>query len=466
MSLKLKLALLTSGLVAAIVAGFAAAAYWAEERALLRAQRDGNLQSSQALAEVCREAVISGQVLGLNNYLKRLKVSPEIVEAWCVDATGILLGHSEVDRVHSPLSVDEKMRLAHGLGLSADNDFLDSVAAVHVAGRRTATALVRFSRAELKHRFADMLADARHRLTRLAGLSLIAGFAGAFLLSALALHPLNLLVHGAQTVAKGRLGHRIPVRSQDEVGWLSSEFNRMTEKLQELDRLKNDFVNGVTHDLKSPLAAVRTGLDVIQIALERTIDGKSDMPSIVEAVFTSRRALEKLTHMITSLLEAAHITEGLTLDRTPTALDDVADRVVTSFAMIARQKSLALDLIIDSAVPILPLDAAKIERAMANLVSNAIKYTEKGGVTLRVRSDADGVSLRVEDTGPGISAADQERLFTKFFRAGTTGVNTEGVGLGLVITKGFVEAHGGTMDVESVVGKGTTFVMKFPRGRD
>jgi two-component system, sensor histidine kinase and response regulator len=105
-------------------------------------------------------------------------------------------------------------------------------------------------------------------------------------------------------------------------------------------------------------------------------------------------------------------------------------------------------------------DEAKLERVLSNLVGNALKFTEKGSVRLSLEERGGGQVLRVEDTGPGIPVELQDKLFTKFFRATNT---QEGAGLGLSIVKGFVEAHGGRITVESRLGHGSVFTVTLPR---
>jgi signal transduction histidine kinase len=465
MSLKGKMSLFAGGLVAVVVTSFAAALYWAEQKALLRGQREQTLRSVQALAQVCREPAIGGPGLGLTNYLKKAKESPEVVEAWCVDVDGVILGHTDLLKLRDRTPPD---RLAQALAaaepvLEDRGDVLEASAAVQLSSRRAGTAFLVESKAVLRRRFEEALADTRRRLVPLILGALAAGFAGAFALTALAVKPLQDLVEGVRTIASGRWDHRVLPRRADEVGWLAGEFNQMAEKLGELDRLKQDFVSGVTHDLKSPLAAVKVAVDSLQGEADAVEKGKADPKAMAESLFTIRRSMERLTQMITSLLEVAHIEQGLSLTKTPGTLDDVADRVVNSFELIARQKGLSLRLVVESTLAPVPMDAPKVERALANLVSNAVKYTDAGGIVVTVGERDGRQEARVSDTGAGLSKASLEKLFTKFFRADAPGRKAEGTGLGLTIVRGIARAHGGDVSVESEIGKGSTFTLWLPK---
>jgi signal transduction histidine kinase len=203
-------------------------------------------------------------------------------------------------------------------------------------------------------------------------------------------------------------------------------------------------------------------VDSLQGETDVVEKGKANPKAMAESLFTIRRSMERLTQMITSLLEVAHIEQGLSLTKTPAALDDVADRVVKSFDLIARQKGLSLRLVVESAVSPVPMDAAKVERALANLVSNAVKYTDAGAVSVTVAERGGRQEARVSDTGPGLSKASLEKLFTKFFRA-DSGRKAEGTGLGLTIVRGIARAHGGDVSVESEIGKGSSFTLWLPK---
>ena len=212
--------------------------------------------------------------------------------------------------------------------------------------------------------------------------------------------------------------------------------------------MKLDFVNGVTHDLKSPLAGLRAGLDLLQGEAEKAETGRADPKVLADVLFAGRGSLERLTHMITSLLEVAHIEQGMKLEKAPTPLDDVASCAVQSFALIG----LELGLVVESALTPIPMVSAKMERAVANLASNAIKYTARGRVRVYVADKSDRFELRVEDTGPGIPSDAQKHLFSKFFRVKDGREKMEGTGLGLAVVKGIVEAHGGVVRAESAPG--------------
>jgi signal transduction histidine kinase len=459
MSLKLKISVLVSGLLAGTISAMTGILLWNERRALSSAMREEKLAQADALAEVCRDALINQQFLPLTNYLLRLKSRPEVEQALCVSKAGEVLGHTDVDKTHSkiPAALSDGDR-----GLRTLPDGLEASTPVLVGPNRMASARILFSEDALRRRFEADLARARGRILQVSVPVLLAGFAGAFLLTAVLLKPLGTLVEGVRTIAGGKWEHRVSLPQKDEVGWLGEEFNQMAEKLGDLDRLKQDFVSSVTHDLKSPIAATRLAVDVIQQEAEAFLEGKAPPARMAESFLHVRERLERLTHLISSLLDVARIESLVSLEKRPLDLEATAERALKSFEIIARRKGLELRLNVNTKIPPVPGDPDKLERALANLVGNAVKFTEKGLVEVRLSAAGGRVEASVSDTGPGIPPEAMEKLFSKFFRLRRPGEKLEGTGLGLAIAKGFTEAHGGSLSVQSAVGRGTTFTMSLP----
>lgn len=291
---------------------------------------------------------------------------------------------------------------------------------------------------------------ARGRIVRVSIAVILIGFLGSFFVTRFALASLGTLIAGVRTIAKGQWDHRIPVPDAAEIALLSREFNAMAGRLAELDQMKSDFVNSVTHDLKSPLTAIKASLEALQTGAVRPEEVSVNHLAI-------RENADRLMNLITSILEVARIESGLSLDRRPVRLEDIADRVVRTFRPLAKSKDLEIELLVRKELPPLAGDESKLERVIANLAGNAVKFTAKGRVTVEVDGDEQGQVVRVTDTGPGIPPEAAGKLFTKFYRAGRPGEKVEGTGLGLAIAKGIAEAHGGTLIHRNREGGGSLF---------
>lgn len=229
-------------------------------------------------------------------------------------------------------------------------------------------------------------------------------------------------------------------------------------------RAKDEFVASVSHELRTPLTAIMGFLD---LALEEA--GLS--PTVRQRLTVVKRNAVRLLRLVDDLLLTAKLDDGhLTLELRATDLGAVVTHSVADLAPRAQVGDVTVHREVEGSV-IVAADPVRIRQVVDNLVGNAVKYTPPGGtvdVGLRCVAAADGqpdqVELTVGDSGIGISAEDQSRLFTRFFRAdGAEARAIPGIGLGLAITKSIVAAHGGTIEVESEVSRGSTFRVRLPR---
>lgn len=228
----------------------------------------------------------------------------------------------------------------------------------------------------------------------------------------------------------------------------------------EVARMKDEFVGMISHELRTPLSAIIGFLDLLQNdpGQPLTVD-QTEFVGIIE------RNAQRLLNLVGDLLFTAQVESGrFPLERSETDLAELVRNAVVSSGPHAQREGIELVADVpDGRVPIVA-DAGRLGQALDNLLSNAIKFTGSGGrVTAAVRTRDGSVEIAVRDTGVGIPADEQGKLFTRFFRASTATRNAvPGVGLGLTITRAIVLAHGGTMDVTSAEGVGTEFRMLLP----
>jgi two-component system phosphate regulon sensor histidine kinase PhoR len=233
---------------------------------------------------------------------------------------------------------------------------------------------------------------------------------------------------------------------------------RDTTELTRVADMRRDFVANVSHELKTPLAAIRGYAETLR-------DGALDEPPTARR-FTDRilSQCRRLQELLDDLLILSRL-EGMdaALDREPVDLEAVARRAVELLTPAAREKRVEIELL-EEEVPAVQGDAGNLERLLLNLLDNAIKYNRPDGrITVRVgRSDGEAL-LEVSDTGIGIPAESIPRIFERFYRVDKGRAREEGgTGLGLAIVKHIAQAHGGQVDVESRVGRGSTFRVRLP----
>lgn len=224
--------------------------------------------------------------------------------------------------------------------------------------------------------------------------------------------------------------------------------------IRELERLKERFLAYAVHDLSAPITGLSTRLYLLKRSPEKL---EKHIASLESQVQHLRNLLEDLRTL--SLLDQG----AITLNRVPTQLNQIIQRVFDTYEPVALQKRQTLRLITDPSISEAQLDDRKIERAIANLVANAIQYTPEGcEITIRSRREASSLLVEVIDQGIGINAEDQQRIFERFFRTDAARSQAAGTGLGLAIVKEVAELHGGAVTVRSEMGRGSTFTLRLP----
>jgi PAS domain S-box-containing protein len=226
---------------------------------------------------------------------------------------------------------------------------------------------------------------------------------------------------------------------------------------KEAEQLKSDFIGFVTHQLRTPLAGIRWMLELAGQDPSLSGDVKTDISD-------AHASALRLIGLVNELLDISRLENGrLTNAPAPTDLGALAQSVLDDLAPLIQQKGQRVD-VDATAVPPAMVDPQLARQAVLNFLSNAVKYTPPGGtITVSARLDRDHVRWSVTDTGIGIPAAAQKRLFEKFFRAeNATTVNTEGTGLGLYFARLIAERSGGSVTCTSIEGEGSTFSLALP----
>jgi signal transduction histidine kinase len=231
------------------------------------------------------------------------------------------------------------------------------------------------------------------------------------------------------------------------------------DRLRRLDRMKDDFIASVSHELRTPLTSINGYVELL-------VEGEAGELNEEQAGFLGviRRNGERLLRLVGDLLFAAELdARAVDLERLPVDLAALSVHARDSVQPLAEERQIELVLDVE-AEPTVEGDAGRLGQAIDNLLSNALKFTPPGGrVTLRLFETSNGAHVEVSDTGMGVSTEDQAQLFERFFRTSeATSAAIQGTGLGLSIVAAIVEAHGGSIDVESEVGFGTTFRIVLP----
>ena len=296
-------------------------------------------------------------------------------------------------------------------------------------------------------------------------------FAGAiamalgYLLSSSFLDRIQSLDQAAKKIARGNLSTRITVEGRDELADLAQTFNQMASQLQEaaekrkqLESLRKELIAWIGHDLQTPLASVSA---IIEALADDVVE---DSETEKRYFITAKKNIASLSHLIDDMFQMAQIDAGgLALNYESVVISDLISDSLESFTELAKRKEITLHGSVTPELGMVQMDVQRINRVLNNLIENALRHTPNGGIVeLRSYTSDKDVIVEVIDDGEEIAPEDLPQIFDLFYRGELSRRNSSaGAGLGLAISKGIIEAHGGKIEVHSHPGQ-TIFSFTIP----
>jgi signal transduction histidine kinase len=290
------------------------------------------------------------------------------------------------------------------------------------------------------------------------GVALVLG-AGVGLVLALNLErPLRQLTQAVYHLASGEPKEPLPEQGPAEMRVLLRAFNTVVERLHGLEETRRQLLSNLVHELGTPLGALNSGILALQRgAVEQAALRQELLAGMADEVQHLRRLLDDLAQLYDQLVG------NVNLNPQPVALGEWLPRLLTTWQQAAQAKGLKWQTQLADDLPTLQADPDRLAQILGNLISNAIKYTRAGGsVSVTARCEDSQVCLCVSDTGVGIPADEQVRVFQPFYRGRAGGRFAEGMGLGLTIAQDLARAHGGRLEMDSTPGKGSRFTLWLP----
>ena len=308
------------------------------------------------------------------------------------------------------------------------------------------------------HEMMDRLFVLQDQMTLYFLIAAAASIVIALIFSRVITRPIAALTRSIQRMGRGDLSVRVPVRGSGELRHLAQTFNTMSEKLDLLDKSRNQFVSNASHELKTPLATMKILLESMIYQPDMDVELRDEFLTDVN------KEIDRLNLIISDLLTLVSMdSKTMRLNRETLNLAQLVKDTAHRLAPVATQRHQQIKLQLADSCEMFA-DNAKLTQVIYNLMDNALKYTQEGG-TIRirlVRSGRDAI-LTVADNGPGIPKEDQNHIFDRFYRVDKSrGRNTGGTGLGLSIVHQLVLMHGGSITVDSEEGQGAVFTVELP----
>jgi len=306
------------------------------------------------------------------------------------------------------------------------------------------------------------LASVRETLDRLlvallvgGPLLILIGAVGGYLLASRALAPIRFITRTTRRISAENLHERLHLpATDDEVGQLAVTIDGMLERLSDSFRRERQFTSDASHELRTPVAAMQAILSVVRGRSRSVRDYKQALADLSEEA-------DRLRGLVDRLLQLARSDAASVRVRAPVDMSTMLRDVASSLRPLAQAKGLTLACAIGERLSVQG-DSDSLVSLFVNLLDNAVKFTERGGVKVAASQDGDSIIVAVSDTGVGIAAEHLSRIFDRFYRVDPSR-SSSGTGLGLAIAREVTLAHGGTLDVTSALGVGTTFTVRMGR---
>ena len=276
---------------------------------------------------------------------------------------------------------------------------------------------------------------------------------------------LRELVYAAKRFQQGDLKYRIEDADKSDLAGVTTVYNEMAdtilkdiEKIQSLESLRRELIANISHDLRTPLAIIQGYIETLQMK-----DGELTKKQRNDYLHTISSSGNRLSKLIAQLFEYSKLEANqIQPEKEPFLISELANDVHRNYQVLAEQKKIDLRLEMEAEIPLVFADISLVERALQNLMDNALKFTPEGGaVVVKILPDTDAVEITIKDSGPGILPENQALIFERY-RQTKTGQQKEGAGLGLAIVKKIMELHNASIKVLSRPDEGTAFSFSLP----
>lgn len=466
MSLRTKFTLSISFIILFIILGISESIFLAQKSLLTNQLEENRNKVFRDFKDACYESLVVKDEIQIFNIIKSMirTHNPAIVYAGYISPLNTVFYVSrDADQAEAlkkrivPLEREIQSEFVSGIGEKVKEYGYP----IYFFNEYRGSILLGYSQRYLELQIKDGLDILGREIQRVAIVSLLIGIILANILAYYIIKPIRKLAAAADDIGGGNLDVQVNINRKDEIGKLGKTFNHMARKLKELDELKDGFVSSVSHELRSPLAAIDGYCDYMIDGIARNMPPEKQEKSLK----IIKEATIRLTNFINNILDLAKIKAGrFELRRMPVPVHELSQEIVALFESLAAQQKKTLSYHAEGAIPSVDGDPEKVKQVITNLIGNALKFTpENAAITVSARVEGAMVEMWVADTGIGIPPEALNKVFDKFYQVKESEMKKpKGTGLGLAIVAEIIKLHGGRIWVESTMGKGSTFKFTLP----
>lgn len=427
--------------------------------------------SVEKMAVSVTQLFLNKDIKGINKLIERLggeyrarlmilDKSGKVIADSYSRAEGMRISLKEVNSILTYTSNSDyglyKLSQANSGAVDVDNSVWINVCTASILSRNGVEGLVLFSSST--DELISNLNNLQSIILRFFGIAAFICLAVAMYFSGLITQPIKKLTESIQKMGQGDFSVRVEEKGSSEIKDLSRTFNNMSEKLENLEKSRNQFISNASHELKTPLATMK-------ILLENIIYQDDMDPDIAREFLTDiNKEIDRLNSVVNDLLTLVSLdNKSITLKIESFSLSELVSDISKKTDLLAEKRNQTLNIDIEPNI-IISADSAKLHHIFYNLIDNAIKYTGEGGtIDVSLHSNGKIAVFKVKDNGPGIPKEDLKSIFDRFYRVDKArSRDTGGTGLGLSIVNQMVMIHNGRIYVDSDLGKGTEFTVELP----
>lgn len=290
--------------------------------------------------------------------------------------------------------------------------------------------------------------------------TLLIGILLTFYLTKVISKPLIKIGEATREIAKGDFDIELSISNHDEVGQLAEDIRDMTKQLKEFRDSKRQFISHVSHDLRTPITYIKGYSAIMR---DMSVIEDKELRRNLDVIYNEAKRME---YLVSDLFQLTKLEEGkISLQKEDTNIKPWLESIIASRQLMLDNLSLTCEIGADKSDVIVSIDQQRLGQAVINMIENSIRYTPKGGhIFINVSEKEAGVTIEIQDNGIGIRKEDLPQIWERFYRVDQSRTSESGgSGLGLAIVKEIVEVHGGSVDVKSTEGKGTSFYLNIPR---